>query len=123
MYRFVLFIHENLGECVQLKASQALYYFMPILLNLALSYFHSLSACYIEHRAAIYLLLNFSIANSTLSLMLVNMTKREFRPLQLTYLWVLLPLLMPSDIQIQTTIVCTVLAFAEFAFEMFVLSR
>ena len=88
---------------MKVKPTTALYYFMPMFLNLFMSVLHSYSTCYVSHRAVIYLLLNFSIANSTLSLMLVNMTKREFRPFQLTYLWIVLPLLVPSDMQIVVT--------------------
>lgn len=118
-----MFFLENLGDCIKENASTAVYYFVPMLLHLVVCYLHSYNQCYVAHRAIIYLLLNFSIANSTLSLMLVNMTKREFRPLQLTYLWVILPLLVPSHVQIVTTSVCAVLAFCEFGFDMFVLSR
>jgi hypothetical protein len=90
-----MFFLENLGDCIKEKASTALYYFVPMMLHFVVCFLHSYNQCYVSHRAIIYLLLNFSIANSTLSLMLVNMTKREFRPVQLTYLWVILPLLVP----------------------------
>lgn len=53
----------------------------------------SFTASYEKERAVILLLINFTLANVTLNLMLSNMAKKPFSLLQASYLYPLLPVL------------------------------
>ena len=53
----------------------------------------SFTASYEKERAVILLLINFTLANVTLNLMLSNMAKKPFSLLQVSYLYPLLPVL------------------------------
>lgn len=93
MYRFVLFLKDNLGDCFKENVRKSLYMFLPAVFHIVMAVWISYTESYREQRAVIFLLLNFSLANSILDLMLVNMAKKQFRLLQLTYLYVMTPVL------------------------------
>jgi hypothetical protein len=73
-----VFLYDNLGDCVNTSASRTFFYFFPVLVIIFEGYLMSLTASYQFERAVIVLLINFTLANVTLSLMLANMAKKEF---------------------------------------------
>ena len=78
-YRFALFLKDNLGDCFKENVSKSLYMFLPAVFHIVMAVWISYTVSYQEQRAVVFLLLNFSLANSTLDLMLVNMAKKKFR--------------------------------------------
>jgi hypothetical protein len=75
----LLFLYENLGDCLKENPKATLYYFTPALVVALLAYLMSFTASYANERAVLVLLVNFVIANIVLQLMLTNMAKRPFK--------------------------------------------
>lgn len=91
-----------------------------------LGYGLSFTSSYLNERAVLLLLLNFTIANIILALMLTNMTKRRFSLLQIHYLYLLVPLIawhfdLPQ--QLYVTRGCAVAAFLGFYLQIAVVSK
>ena len=87
-------MYDNLGDCFKSDFKRSAYIFAPCVYHIVMGVALSYTVSYQQQRAIVFLLLNFSIANSTLDLMLVNMAKKKFNIVQFTYVYALAPLLI-----------------------------
>ena len=78
LFRLLLFLNENLGACFKESVSESIYYFTPCMIVVFEGYLMSYTVSYELERAVILLLINFTLANVTLNLMLSNMAKKPF---------------------------------------------
>ena len=88
----MLFLYENLGDCMKESVSRSFWLFIPVVVVLIEGFFLTYTPSYINERAVLVVLLNFSLANITYNLMLTNMAKKPFKFLQMGYLFPLIPL-------------------------------
>jgi len=86
-------LNDNLGDCFKESAKKTLYYFTPVLILTSEYYIFGFISSSLTERAVVSLLFNFTLANITLHLMLVNMAKVPFKILQFSYIYPLVPVI------------------------------
>lgn len=126
--RFGLFLHENLGDCLKESAKKSLYLFSPVIVLTFEYYFFGLTASSTLERGVVCLLFNFTLANITLHLMLVNMAKVQFKPIQFAYIYPLAPIIAnllgaDTNLEVNLTRMCTVVALLNFLMDVAILSH
>ena len=112
-------MHENLGDCLKESFKKTLYFFSPVLVLTAEYYFFGYTVSSTLERGVVCLLFNFTLANITLHLMLVNMAKVQFKPIQFAYIYPMIPIsacLLGADkfLEVKLARICTVVALLNF---------